>query len=227
MRIHQGTVRGIFAGIAANAAAALLPEQAAASAQPIEINDLRSSEEDHPRYLSTSIFSCSYFIRVLDDEGRSQDRMTLLTEFLRKRFGPKLIGHTLDVTSYHIFFNEAAAQLDTAMAAAAGSVGNVLVGKSRTSPKCGQDKTPHGWFDPSETTNANPPLIIEIAGRADGKPFQVRSVYSPSVELSTTGAFMTSKAKRNLSDAKAAPEVNAAIDKAHAALADSIGAFFQ
>lgn len=188
----------------------------------LEVVDLRPPDEDKPRYISTSIFSCGYFIRVLNDDGRAVKRVDLLREFLRGHLGARGVGHVLEIDSYQIFFNEAAAQFDTAMAVAIGSVGGTSIGNSRTAPKCGQEKTPNGWFDPYETTNSNPPIVVQISGRFDGVVFSVRSVYSPSTKLSTLGTLWTSKAKKNLSDSKAIPEVNAAISKANMVIAERI-----
>ena len=189
--------------------------QAQQSLSEFQIIDSRPIEDVKARYLSTSVFSCDYFIRALNDEGRTRNRMQALAQALQTRFGNSLAGHRLNVTAYRLYFNEAASQMSVAMASAAGSVGGTSTGAGRATPKCEQAETPHGWFDPAETTNGNPPLVIEFAATLDDRPIAFRSVYSPAEALSTIGTFTTSKAKKNLYDKKAAPQVDAAIDKAN------------
>ena len=42
-----------------------------------------------------------------------------------------------------------------------------------------------GYYAPWEATTNFSPVILEIAGTLDGKPFSSRSVYSPTLELHT------------------------------------------
>lgn len=193
-----------------------------AEASELNIIDSRSAEDDRPRYLSVMITSCNYFIRVLNDEGRARERLAALGDHLKSALGNRIRGHTLEVRRYQLFFNEAAAMTNYSFAVAEAVTGAPTVREKRAVPKCGREKTRGGWFDPSETSNGNSPLVVEFEGAFDGHPIAIRSVYSPTVKLSTLGTFMTSKAKKNLYDKKAAPEVDRAIDKVNAKIASEI-----
>lgn len=119
--------------------------------------------------------------------------------------------------SYQVFFNSAAAQMNQALSIGVGSVngGAGFVGRSAAVPKCSRDKTPDGWFDPAETNNGNPLIIVEIKAEVAGKPLLVRSVHSPDAALRVPATAFSSKAKKNFAEGKAALEVDRAIDKAN------------
>lgn len=72
---------------------------------------------------------------------------------------------------YQVFFNSAAAQMNQALSIWVGSVngGAGFIGRSAAVPKCNRDKTPDGWFDPAETNNGNPPIIVDASGKAETK----------------------------------------------------------
>lgn len=203
---------------------AALAVVASASAAPAQapralIVDHRPAGEDRQRNLSASIFSCSFGIRVLSDEGRSRKRLDALDAALRgSSLAPRLEQRPVVVRSYQVFFNSAAAQVNQALAIGVGSVngGAGPVGRSSAVPKCGRDKTPDGWFDPAETSNGNPPIIVEIEAEVAGKPLSVRSVHSPAEALRVPATAFSSKARKNFAEGEAALEVNRAIDKANA-----------
>lgn len=177
-----------------------------ASAAPAQtpsqlIVDRRPAGEDRQRNLSVSIFSCSFGIRVLSDEGRSRQRLDALGAALRASpLARRLAGRSVVVRSYQVYFNSAAAQMDHALTVGLASVsgGAASAGRSATAPKCSREKTPDGWFDPAETDNGNPPLIVEIEAEVAGKPISIRSVHSPAKALRVPATAFSSKAKKNL-----------------------------
>lgn len=177
----------------------------------------RPADEDRNRFLSTFAGSCSFSIRVLSDEGRVRDRVSALEVALRSALGKQLDGHKIQLRSYQVYFNNGARQRDLVDAVVAGSRGNTVIGGRTLVPLCSQEKTPDGWFDPSELSNANPPIVTEIEAMLDGRPLSIRSVYSPTKALSVPPTAFSSAAKKNFADPKTGPEVDAAIDKANAA----------
>jgi hypothetical protein len=197
---------------------------ASASATPAQtpsalIIDRRPTGEDRSRNLSASVFSCSYGIRVLSDEGRPRKRLDALGVALRaSSLARRLEQRPVVIRSYQVFFNSAAAQMNQALTIGVGSVngGAGPIGRSAAKPKCGRDKTPDGWFDPSETNNGNPPIIVEIEAEVAGKPLSVRSVHSPAEALRVPATAFSSKAKKNFAEGEAALEVDRAIDRANA-----------
>jgi hypothetical protein len=200
------------AALLAVAAAGPAPAQAG-----VAFSDERPAGEAKARYLSVSIFSCDYFIRELTDEGRAVERGAALRDAAAAALAQVPGEHRLELRSYLIYLNYGSAEMHDAFVAGAGAIGGALVGPG-PKPKCSREKTPHGWFDPAETSNGNPPIVVEIAAALDGQPLAVRSVYSPSVPLSPISTWMPTKAKMNLTGRKAAPEVAAAIAKANDAL---------
>lgn len=182
----------------------------------------RPAKEDKPRFLSTNAWSCGFGIRVFSDEGRSFDRVTKLETELRAALGSTLDGHTIRLKSYQVYFNEAAYRSDVVGSVVAGSVGAVTMGKRRIAPKCSQQETPDGWFDPAELTNDHSPFVIEIEAVFDDKPLSIRSVYSPSAALTVPPTLLSSKARTNFADETAGPEVEKAMSKANAELIEQL-----
>lgn len=203
-----------LAALAAVASASAAPAQAPRAL----IVDRRPAGEDRQRNLSASVFSCSYGIRVLSDEGRSRKRLVALDAALRSSSLARRLEQPVVVRSYQVFFNSAAAQMNQALSIGVASVngGAGFVGRSAAAPKCGRDKTPDGWFDPAETTNGNPPLVVEIEAEVAGKPLSVRSVHSPAEALRVPATAFSSKAKKNFAEGQAGLEVDRAIDEANA-----------
>lgn len=203
---------------------AALAVVASANAAPAQapralIVDRRPAGEDRQRNLSASVFSCSYGIRVLSDDGRSRKRLDALEAALRASSSARrLAQRPVVVRSYQVFFNSAAAQMDQALSIGVASVngGAGFVGRSAAAPKCSRDKTPDGWFDPAETTNGNPPFVVEIEADVAGKPLSVRSVHSPTEALRVPATAFSSKAKKNFAEGQAGLEVDRAIDEANA-----------
>ncbi|WP_156405428.1 hypothetical protein [Sphingomonas sp. Root710] len=187
---------------------------AAAPPTSFIFSDNRIAGEDRPRTLSLLITSCQYGIRVLSDEGRSRDRITALKTALAEELGTALDGHTLNILSYQIYFNNAAVAANSA-AGVVGGVAGALLTKDSTHAKCSHEKTPEGWFEAAETTNGNTPFVIQIRAQFDEVLVETRSVYSPSILLRLPPTAFASRAKVNFADAVAAPEVDAAINKAN------------
>lgn len=144
-----------------------------------QLVDERSPEDSKKKIYSYLITACNYGVFRLGDERQSMDRMKRLRLAVIDAAGDKLSGKTLKVTRYVAHVN-VATQFRTVAAGAAlgGAVLASAASAKRPSPKCSRDKMAAGWFEPSELTNDNAPIIIEISASMDGHAYEIRSVYS-------------------------------------------------
>lgn len=148
--------------------------------------DSRPEKERKGKALNAWMFSCNVGVIWIPDNGFGKqriggDRVGRLQRFLAARFGQRLNGHRLDVTSYSFVINGATNVEQYGVEVATGRF--ATNGYPTIKPKCSRDKMAAGWFDSSELTNTNSPIVAELKGTIDGKPFSVRSVRSPNMQL--------------------------------------------
>ncbi len=206
----------------------------AAWAQSLTIDDQRTIKLDKSSQVSVNIYACGVGIQRVSDRFRVKDRLTQLQEDLTAAFGPQLAGHRLVLKDYRLYLNystDLTAQARQVGANAAGAAVGVpgvgglpAPGRYGVHAKCGQDKTPEGWFAASEVTGPHSPLIANVTLEVDGRPYSVRVVHSPDMALqpSMRAMFVVPKEVRELADPDAAVEVEAAFTRANAALIDQI-----
>lgn len=165
--------------IAAAAPSGAAPEGAAG----FTIVDQRPAKEKKDRLWSVWIWDCNFGVYNIGDRGigdakLANDRVGDLRRHLEARLGDRLAGRTLVLGTYRIILN------GNARAKAFSTSGTIFEtsGKSHKA-KCSKEDMAAGWFDMSELTNANSPMIVEIAGTLDGRPVSGRAVRSPAREL--------------------------------------------
>jgi len=145
--------------------------------------DQRPAKEKKDRLWSVWIWNCNFGVynigdRGIGDEKLAQDRLGDLRRYLEARLGDRLAGRTLALGTYRIILN------GNARAKAYSTSGTILETSGKThKAKCSKEDMAAGWFDMSELTNANSPMIVEIAGTLDGRPVSGRAVRSPAREL--------------------------------------------
>jgi hypothetical protein len=201
---------------------------AAAAGAGFTLVDQRPPNEKKNRLWSVWIWNCNFGVYNIGDGGigderLAKDRIGDLRRHLETRFGDRLAGRTLSLTAYRIIVNGNARAKAFSVGgslgggAVAGAVeGAVASGKTKKA-KCSREDMAAGWFDMTEISNSNSPMIVEIAGSLDGKPVSGRSVRSPAREL-----FKEVTLKRmHPADLE---EFRQAIDTASEALAASIAA---
>lgn len=159
--------------------------QTPAQATPaITVVDARPSIEAQKKTLSLWIGSCDYFVVRVDDKAMTIGRIAQLRNDLAQKLGDRLSDDTITVKHYTMYLNGGVQMVHVAFAAAAGSVGGVLVGgKPVPHAKCSKEKMTAGWFDSSEVTTSQPPLITEAEIEFRGKTYTARHVYSPEKEF--------------------------------------------
>lgn len=181
--------------------AGLLAVAAPAAAQPgqgsaggFTIVDERPPKEKKNRLWSVWIFDCNFGVYNIGDAGigderLAQDRLGDLRRHLEASLGSRLDGRSLRIGTYRIIVNGNARAKAFSFS---GSLGGGAVGEAAAGAiadgktdkaKCSREKMAAGWFDMSEITNSNSPMIVEIAGSLDGRPVSGRAVRSPSREL--------------------------------------------
>lgn len=141
--------------------------------------DGRTEDDKKQKILSYSITSCSYAIQRLGDK-KTPNRIDVLREDLARIKGSALEGKSLNVSSYFIFFNNAAILRGMVYGSNGGIVSEVM---KNYGVQCPKEKMKGGWFDYAELTEPHSPLIVELEASFDGQPHSVRVLYSPPREL--------------------------------------------
>jgi hypothetical protein len=144
-----------------------------------KVVDSRAEDDKKQKMLSYSITSCSYGIQRLGDK-KTPPRIDVLREDLVRIKGAALEGKTLDVSSYHIFFNNSATLRGVVYGSNPGLIADLM---KTHGAECPREKMKGGWFDYVELTAPYSPLIVEMVASLDGQPHTVRVLYSLSREL--------------------------------------------
>lgn len=142
--------------------------------------DARPQSDKETEHLSLLATSCDYGVRRLGDEKTVPPRLLLLQQDLEDRLGPLVQGRTLTVTRYAIYFNRAAG-LRRGLGSSFGIIGAVMSGIGSQCPK---EKTTGGWYKAADVTTPFSPIIVNLEATFAGRRHVVRSVYSPTEELS-------------------------------------------
>lgn len=155
----------------------------AGDAAGLTVVDQRPAREKKDRLWSVWIWNCNFGVYNIGDGGigderLAKDRVGDLRRYLETRLGDRLAGRTLTLATYRIILN------GNARAKAFSTAGTILETSGNTrKAKCSKEDMAAGWFDMSELSNANSPMIVEIAGTLDGRPVSGRAVRSPAREL--------------------------------------------
>jgi hypothetical protein len=143
------------------------------------VADGRAEDDKKQKILSLMITSCSYAIQRVGDK-KTPNRIDTLREDLVRIKGASLEGKTLNVSSYNIFFNNAAILRGMVYSQYGGIIPDLMKEKGAECPK---EKMKGGWFDYAELTEPHSPLIVEMEASFDGQPHSVRVLYAPPREL--------------------------------------------
>ncbi|HWA63874.1 MAG TPA: hypothetical protein VG939_21040 [Caulobacteraceae bacterium] len=216
-----GAVVALLPGLA-------LADPAPAAAQPATIvDDQRPPIERTSKLLSVWMWSCSYGVLRVGDQGPF-DRSEALGHDLDQAFGARLAGHRLVLRHYTMYVNGRAAEtaaswgagLTYGVGGAVGAASGAEVAGSGRAHKssCPASKMEGGSFDASELTTPFSPYIAEIELDVDGQPVKARAVYSPPRNVSDgsiTSGVLLSGDEWNWEQA--------AVAKADAALVEALG----
>ncbi|HEY0414038.1 MAG TPA: hypothetical protein VGD66_12950 [Allosphingosinicella sp.] len=158
------------------------------------VTDERPAMEKKNRLWSPWIWDCDFGVYNIGDGGigderLAQDRLGDLRRHLEAQLGARLAGKTLRISAYRIIVNgnARAKAFSVGGSLGGGAVGEALAGAVASGKthkaKCPPAKMTLGWFDMSEISNTNSPIVVEIVASLDGRPVRGRAVRSPSREL--------------------------------------------
>lgn len=153
----------------------------------LSLTDARPAKDKLFSMHSLWISSCNYGVYTVGEPAAAHPVMdTLRADVLAV---PSLQGssHDMRVDHYVVYFNLARKLKGMAVGVAVGGIIGGAIGDSmadaRKGSKCPAEKMDGGWYGPGELTTPHSPLIVEISGALDGKPFHSRTLYSPTTEL--------------------------------------------
>lgn len=156
-----------------------------AAAPGFQLLDSRPAADSHDGYLSTARGDCDAWTFRVGDARTPRPRIEALQADLASQFGADLEGRKVEITHYAIFINRGVRVNN-------GPPDHATFGDHpkdwryrEMGSQCEPEKTHGGYYAPWEATTNFSPVILEIAGTLDGKPFSSRSVYSPTLELHT------------------------------------------
>ena len=156
------------------------------AAQSAAIVDARVEQDKQSERLSGLITSCDYGIYRVGDDQISPGRLDLLKRDLASTMGDRLTNHTLTISRYDIFYNNREAQLEVLTRWFPwwpdGPRDPSRIVMMTMMGNCSKADMTGGWYQRSEAPNATSPVIVEIEASLDGKPYTVRSVYSPETD---------------------------------------------
>jgi hypothetical protein len=164
--------------------------QDVAGAPPVatafKLIDERPAQDRKYRMLSVWLWSCNFAITNFGDGGQAGTKRVADLEALLATTAARFpVAPTIVLKKYNLLVNGNAREMAESWKAGvgpgliSGAIGEGKVHK----PKCAREKMAAGWFDPSEITNGNSPVVVEIALSVNGKPIAVRKVLSPAKEL--------------------------------------------
>jgi hypothetical protein len=147
--------------------------------------DSRPVADGRDGYLSIARGDCDAWTFRVGDHRTQKPRLDALQADLAAQLGSGVRVGRIEVTHYAIFINRGVRVNN----------GTPDHGYHEERPKdwryremgsaCEPERTHGGYYAPWEATTNFSPVIVEIAGNLDGKPFASRSVYSPALELQT------------------------------------------
>lgn len=208
--------------VCAAALAGLVVAGTAQAQAQLQVADARPAEQLKSKTYSRNLYDCKFGIKLITgDDRRPASRTEMLRADLEEAFGGRLAGKAVSVTDYRLVINYSTYAIRRGNEVAGGPIGKVMAATSDRRPKakCAPEKTPVGWFSSEELHTIHSPLIVYLAVTIDGRPYNVRVVYSPDMELTT----FTNK---ELTEPGAAPEAEAAFKLASKALIAAIAADF-
>lgn len=194
--------------------------QAQAQSAPLQLIDGRPADQLKSKTYSRNLYDCKFAIKLIaGDDRRAVGRIEKLRTDLDAALGDRLAGKTVTVTDYRLVINYSTYGTRVSKQIAGGPIGKAVAAASDRRPraKCAQEKTPIGWFAAEEMRTLNSPLIVYLAVTVDGRPYSLRVVHSPDMELTT----FTNK---DLTEPQAMHEAEAAFDLANRALIAAIAA---
>jgi hypothetical protein len=183
--------------------------RAAAEETPtFTLRDTRPAEDKKTYHHSLMITSCNYGVRRIGDADISPPPLEQLRASLAASLGEGIAGKEIEVRRYHLDVNTAAHTRGRMKDEHKGLVADVMLGMGAG---CAREKMEAGWFEASEVSTANAPLIVEMQIVVDGQALDVRSVYSPDIAWEPRVWRPESRAS-----------VNAALAAANAKLAEAL-----
>jgi hypothetical protein len=113
--------------------------------------------------------------------------------------GARAQGHQLTVDHYNVYLNNGSKGASMLVAGAlAGPIAGALAAQGTTAqPRCSQEQTPEGWFDPSELTSGRPPFVVQMDVEWDGQRHQIRAATSADFHKSAADNALAVMAKAN------------------------------
>ena len=159
------------------------------SISQINVIDSVSPDDLKGKTLSLSRLSCEFFVIRFSDKGLVRGRFDQISEKIKASLQGRRVEKPVNIKSYMLHLNSGLQMEDLSQQAGAAVTGGSYVTKrSHIFPMCAKEKMKYGWFDQSEITNNNPPLIGEVSVVYDSKVYYSRYVISPSKNLAYSPA---------------------------------------
>lgn len=174
-RMIAGWILPLLAGCAAGPIAFDEAPQAATS---FTLIDVRPDEERHRELMSTNVTDCNYGIVRQADDRTSPDRISLLKLDLQSMAGSDLAGKTLTLRSYTVFVNQS-----TMFRGQMNSTLKGVIPRAMINIRCSKEKIKGGWYEPSEVTTSNSPVIADMVMDVDDHPYAIHVVRSPEDDV--------------------------------------------
>jgi len=177
--------------------------QERAGGHALIVIDLRPKEERRGSGLSPITGSCNEDVFLVADSASKPIKVIALQSELAKQLGSAGNDRTLTVLNWAIYYNKQlyGGQPWGKIVPAGGLPlpGIPLPGKNQGNypgSKCSRQESTGGWFERSEVTGKNSPLISVFEGTFAGQSVGVRIVYSPrrTLEGKFTGISGDSRA---------------------------------
>lgn len=154
----------------------------AAQITSFTLDDARPAIEKEREMLSYSITNCNYGIIRMGDADTTPDKINILKHDLNELASNALKGKTVVVENYTIYSNGAVA-LRGMMNNMTGGSSQGLIAKGMINIGCKKEEVKGGWYDPSEVTTNQSPLIVDLTLTVDGRKYTTHIVKSPEMLL--------------------------------------------
>lgn len=152
--------------------------------------------------LSISRFSCEFFVVRFSDKGLQRGRVDQIRAQMEAAFRDRQVSKPIHIKEYTLHLNNGIQAQDLSQqAGAAVTGGSYVTNRRRIFPVCAKERMRYGWFDPSEVSNSNPPLIGEVKVEYDSKIYYSRFVFSSEKSLFASGVKYQVPAKQAVIDA--------------------------
>lgn len=159
----------------------------ATSAPGLHVTDARPARDKAFSMHSIWITSCDYGVYTVGEPAGAQAPLDVLRSDIVALTPSAGSTHDIRIDHYAVYFNPSRKMKGMAVGVGiGGAIGGAIgdaVGDARKGSKCPAAKMAGGWYGPGELTTPHSPLVVEVAGALDGKPFHSRTVYSPAAEL--------------------------------------------